>query len=245
MSKNTVAIVTGGANGLGFIIAKHLVDHGIEVNIFDKDELALKKLPNVFSKFVVDVTNKTSVLTALNSIMDTAGKIDVLINNAGIIHSCPLFNMTEKINRVHDFEKYKEIINVNLHSVFLVGSLVVERMISKRTKGTIINISSICADGNAGQSAYSAAKAGVNAITKSWAKELGPLGIRVVAIAPGFMNTSSTQSAINSSTINHIQKKTPLRSLGNPQYLAELVVSVISNQFLTGEIINLHGGLTL
>lgn len=242
---NDIAIVTGGAKGLGLSIAKLLLENGAKVIIFDKDEINLKNLPNIFEKYIVDVTNKKEVEQAINNIVERYGKINILVNNAGTIYSQPLINITSKTECVHDYDKYKKIIEVNMHSVFLMSSLVAEKMILKRTKGVIINISSICAEGNAGQSAYSAAKAGVNAFAKVWAKELGAFGIRVVAIAPGFMDTDSTKKALNSSMIENIKIRTPLRCLGDPSCIAKMVISVISNPFVNGEVINVSGGLVL
>ena len=107
----------------------------------------------------------------------------------------------------------------------------------------VVTISSVSAGGNAGQSAYSAAKAGVNALTAVWAKELGPLGIRVVAVAPGFTETDSTKEAVSETTLREIVKKVPLRRLGRPEEIADGVLSVIRNDFFNGKVLELDGGL--
>jgi 3-oxoacyl-[acyl-carrier protein] reductase len=171
-------------------------------------------------------------------------KIDILINNAGVIYNEPLINIT-KTQRKHCYETYKKMMDINLNSVFLVSSNVVEQMVMKRTKGVVINISSICAEGNQGQTAYSAAKAGVNAFTKTWAKELGPFGIRVVAISPGFINTESTNRNIDEHTLNALTKRIPLRRLGMADDIAHAVLTAIQNQYINGCVMEVHGGLTI
>jgi 3-oxoacyl-[acyl-carrier protein] reductase len=120
---------------------------------------------------------------------------------------------------------------------------VVEKMITTRTRGVVVNISSVSSSGNAGQSAYSAAKAGVNALTAVWAKELGPMGIRVVALAPGFTDTDSTKDAVSEAALRETVKKVPLRRLGKPAEIADGVVSVIRNDFFNGKVFELDGGL--
>lgn len=245
MSETSVAIVTGAGRGLGLTIARLLKDNGCLVVIFDNNQTLIDNLRDEFLAIKVDVTCEDEVLAGVNQVEQKHEKINILINNAGVIYSQPLVNLLNKQCRVHDYENYKSIIDVNLNSVFLVGSIVAEKMISKRVKGVIINISSICANGNAGQSAYSAAKAGVNALTKTWAKELGPFGIRVVAISPGFINTPSTQNALSSDMINDIERAVPLRKLGEDYHIAALVLATISNTYISGAVLDVHGGLSI
>src|SRR5204862_2997 len=135
----------------------------------------------------------------------TANKsADILINNAGILYSAPLVRISTAGIEKHDPAMWNKVLATNLSSVFYMTSCIVEKMISTRTKGVIVNISSVSASGNAGQSAYSAAKAGVNALTATWAKELSALGIRVVAVAPGFTETESTKEALNETALQEI-----------------------------------------
>ena len=132
-----------------------------------------------------------------------------------------------------------------MDSVFIVTSAVVESMVSRRSKGVIVNISSISACGNEGQTAYSAAKAGVNAMTATWSKELGRLGIRCNAVAPGFIGIESTRRALSEEAIKHVKANTPLRRLGEAQEVALAVASLIENDFLNGVVLNVNGGLTI
>ena len=137
------------------------------------------------------------------------------------------------------------MIKVNLSSVFYCSVNVVEQMINKRIKGVIINISSISANGNADQSAYSAAKAGVNALTAVWSRELGAFGIRTASIAPGFFETESTHKALNDKIIEKIKSEIPLRKLGKPEELAKAVRFIIENDYFNGKILELDGGMVL
>jgi 3-oxoacyl-[acyl-carrier protein] reductase len=129
--------------------------------------------------------------------------------------------------------------------VFYMTVCIVEKMITTRTKGVVVNISSVSASGNPGQSAYSAAKAGVNALTATWAKELSAMGIRFVAVAPGFTETESTKEVMSDAVLQEMIKKVPLRRLGKPQEIARGVVSVIENDFFNGKVIELDGGLVI
>src|SRR5207249_5316329 len=117
----------------------------------------------------------------------------------------------------HSVDMWEKVIRTDLSAVFYMTAAVVQNMMLKRTKGVVVNISSIAAAGNAGQGAYSAAKAGVNALTVAWAKELGPLKIRCVAIAPGFTATDTTMQAVESPVLNNWVRQTPLRRLGAPE----------------------------
>jgi 3-oxoacyl-[acyl-carrier protein] reductase len=245
LSNKKIALVTGGANNLGLEIANELKDNNFEVIIFDIDEKRLDKLKNEFIVLKVDVTNEKQIQESVNNIISKYKKIDILVNNAGVIYSEPLINIMNPNNMRHSYESFQKMIKINLDSVFLMSSIVIETMIKSRTKGVIVNISSISANGNAGQSAYSAAKAGVEAMTKTWAKELGGFGIRSVAIAPGFIDTDSTSKALNDKTIKHIKSNTPLKRLGQADDISKTVLFIINNNFVNGTIISIDGGLVI
>jgi 3-oxoacyl-[acyl-carrier protein] reductase len=239
-----VAIVTGGAGGLGLAIANVLLASQATVIIFDYDAEKLNRLDAAFHKELVDLTNEQAVQDAVNHVVQTHHHIDILINNAGVIHNEVLINLTKK-ERKHDYVTYKRIIDINMNAVFLLSSYIADEMMMKRTKGVIINVSSISAEGNAGQSAYSAAKAGVNAFTKTWAKELGPFGIRVMSIAPGFIETDSTKNALESSVLESIIKKIPLKRLGQANEVAHMVLTILQNSYMTGSVITVAGGVVI
>lgn len=246
MADKPTAIVTGGAGGLGLVIAEALAERGYQTIIFDMDKIRLAALATSrFTCIEVDVTDEAQVIAAVGRVINDFGAIDVLVNNAGAIMSEPLINIMNREQPRHRFSSFKQNIAINLNAVFLVGSVVAEQMVSKRTKGVLINISSICAGGNAGQSAYSAAKAGVEALTRVWSRELGVFGIRVAAVAPGFMDTESTHLALNDQKLKDLKAKTPLRRLGAAQNVAQAVLSIIDNDFINGAVIAVDGGVTL
>ncbi len=243
--KDSIVIVTGGASGLGLGIALELLNNGAKVIVLDVDNKKLTPLNNKFDTYNVDITNYDLVQDVVHDIVKQHDKVDVLINNAGVIYNEPLINLMNPSNMKHSYDNFKKNININLNSVFIMSSIVIEQMVLKRTKGVVINISSISANGNAGQTAYSAAKAGVEAMTKTWAKELGAFGIRNVAISPGFIDTDSTNEALNSQTIKHIKRNTPLKRLGEVVNIAQGIVYAIENDFVNGTVLEIDGGLII
>jgi len=240
-----VALVTGGARGLGLAIALRLADAGAIVVVADRNPPALLSLPNKLQGVALDVTDADQVNEAVAQIVNAHGHLDVLINNAGVILNEPFVNIMNPQSIMHDYGRFRDSITANLDSVFIVTSAVVKNMVSLRTKGVIVNVSSISACGNEGQTAYSAAKAGVNAMTVTWAKELGLWGIRCNAIAPGFIDTASTRQVLKESALKHIEKSTPLRRLGQPQEVAQAVQFIIENEYMNGSILEVTGGLRL
>ena len=243
--EGAVILVTGGANGLGLEIAEYFYSRGAVVVVADLDDQALKKLPTYMGKYKMDVTKPESVKAAVGEVFEQYSRIDVLINNAGVIFSEPFVNIMNPNGIMHDYGRFKDSLAVNLDSVFIVTSIVVEQMVNRRIKGNIINISSISARGNEGQTAYSAAKAGVNAMTVTWSKELARIGIRCNAIAPGFMNSDSTHAALSETTIKHILNNTPVRRLGDMSDVAKAASALIENEFINGIILDVNGGLTI
>lgn len=238
-------LVTGGAKGLGRAIAERLLDLGATVIVADCDQTALDVLPSALIGEYLDVTRPDDARALLSAIVEKHGRIDALVNNAGVIYSEPLVNIMNPDGIMHDYGRFRDALTVNLDSVFIMTSAAVEQMVMRRTKGVIVNISSISACGNEGQTAYSAAKAAVNAMTVTWSKELGRLGIRCNAVAPGFIGTESTRHALSESNLKHIQDNTPLRRLGKAEEIAHAVVAVIENNFINGVILDVNGGLTI
>jgi 3-oxoacyl-[acyl-carrier protein] reductase len=243
--KDKVAIVTGGAGNLGLSIAKGLLENDVTVIVLDIDKEKLKQLDTRLIAYDVDITNYQLAQKCIDDIVNKFSKIDILVNNAGVIYNEPLINIMNPSSMKHSYDTFKKNLEINLNSVFILSSIVAEKMVLKRTKGVIINISSISAKGNAGQTAYSASKAAVEAMTKTWAKELGSFGIRSVAIAPGFINTDSTSEALNESAIKHIKSNTPLKRLGETENICQSIVYIIENDFINGTVVEVNGGLTI
>lgn len=241
-------LVTGGVRGLGRSIVDALVAKGALVTVFDLDEKGLEELRQTYQDIhciSCNVADYENVVDAVAQFHEQFKSADVLVNNAGILYSEPLAKFTMAGVKKHDIEMWQKVIDTDLSSVFYVTSCIVEKMVYTRTKGVIVNISSVSAAGNLGQSAYSAAKAGVNALTSTWAKELGPMGIRVVGVAPGFINTESTKEALTESTIQVIEKEVPLRRLGKAHEIAQGVLSVIENDYFNGKIFEIDGGFVV
>ncbi|MES2888873.1 MAG: SDR family NAD(P)-dependent oxidoreductase [Pseudomonadota bacterium] len=243
--EGAVALVTGGAQGLGLAIARRLADDGATVVVADRNPQALAALAEGLEGVSMDVTDPEQVRTVVAGIVERHGRVDILVNNAGVIFSEPFVNVMNPAGIMHDYGRFRASLTVNLDSVFIVTAAVVEHMVKRRIKGAIVNISSISACGNEGQTAYSAAKAGVNAMTVTWAKELGRWGIRSNAVAPGFIGTDSTRQALNETVLKHIQTSTPLRRLGRAAEVAQAVIALVENDFINGTVLDVNGGLTI
>lgn len=231
--KGKSILITGGLGSIGTSIAEALKGCGANIVVFDRMDIPEQ------NAFQVDVTNEEEVEKALRKIE----KVDILINCAGEIYSEPFINVMKKER--HSKSTWDRIMNNNLNSCFLMSSHVAEKMALSRTKGVIINFSSISAQGNMGQAAYSSAKAGIEALTKVMAKELGMFKIRVCAIAPGFIETHSTKEALSDSLVDHWRKQTPLRKLGQVEDIISTVKYIIETDYLSGTVINVDGGLTI
>lgn len=241
-------IVTGGANGIGRELAGRLDALGANVAVLDIDKAGLEATkalhPNI-DIFPCDLTDPDAVEFVINAIHSEQGSIDVLVNNAGILFNSPLVHYGPQGIVKHDINDWKKVIDVNLNALFYAGVNVAEKMLANRTRGLIVNISSVCASGNRGQSAYSAAKAGVNALTATWAKELGVMGTRVIGIAPGYTDTPSTRHVLSEATLKEIKKDIPLRRLGHIEEIVDGIIAAMQNDFFHGKVLELDGGLIL
>lgn len=245
----TKVLISGGGRGVGRCLVEGFLRDGAIVGVFEKDEDLCAELRSAFderlSVWGCDVSDPDAVDTAVANAKHDGFEPDVLVNNAGVIHSEPLVNMLSRGDRVHSRQHWRNVMAADLDSVFFVTSRIVDGMIARRCKGVVISISSIAAAGNAGQSAYSAAKAGVNALTFTWAKELGALGLRFAAIAPGFLDTPSTRAALSENVLTRLQQQIPLRKLGNPDAIYLAARQIVENDYLTGTVLKVDGGLTL
>ncbi len=241
------AVITGGASGLGKEMANLMLEKKANVAILDINlELLEKNSQGLESILAIhcDITDELSVSKAVNKVLEKFGTVDILINNAGILYSEPLINILSEKKR-HSLDSWKKVLDLNLTGTFIVSSFIAEHMVMSRRKGIIINISSICSNGNAGQSAYSASKAGVESLTKVWAKELGIHGIRSVAIAPGFIDTESTHKAISKSAIDTIKSEIPIRRLGKSENVSHAIIFAIENDYINGKVIEVDGGMSI
>jgi len=239
-------LVTGGSKGIGRSICIEFAKNGADIALnYSSDEKAavqtaeeIRKLGAKVETFKTDVSDFQQVEKMVKDIYDKFGRIDILVNNAGITKDALLLRMTEK--------EWDKVIDVNLKGVFNTSKACVRYMLKQKQGGRIINISSIVGIyGNAGQTNYAAAKAGIIGFTKSLAKELGSRDITVNAIAPGFIRTDMTLSLLQKDS--DISKNIPLKRLGNPEDVAKTAAFLASEDasYITGQVIAVDGGLTL
>ncbi len=241
-----IALVTGGSRGIGKEIALALAKEGINIAIsYGNNAISAKAVLEELKSLGVeaiavkaDVSISEEVTNLIKKVESELGTIDILVNNAGITKDNLLIRMTE--------EDWDSVMDVNLKGVFLCTKAVSRAMMKKRY-GKIVNITSVVGiTGNAGQGNYSASKAGVIGFTKSMAKELASRGIRVNAVAPGFIQTDMTD-VLKDEIKAEMLKLIPLNTMGNPEDIANLVVFLASEKsdYITGQIIKIDGGMAI
>ncbi len=243
--KNRVVVITGGASGIGKAAVEKFAREGAAVAIWDVNEVQGKELELILlnegfiARFIkVNTARLEEVETAAKEIIRQFGKVDVLINNAGITRDASLQKMTS--------EQWQQVLDVNLTGVFNCCKAVSPNMI-QNSYGRIINTSSIVGlHGNYGQANYAATKAGVIAFTKTLARELGKYNITVNAVAPGFIATDMIKT-IPEKVIAMMTEKVPLKKLGTAEDVANTYAFLASNeaQFVSGAVISVDGGLTI
>ena len=242
MTDKKVALVTGGSRGIGKACALELARAGYDVVInyagnvdaANKTVEEIKALGVDSAAYKFDVSDKEQVNASIAEIVEKYGRIDVLVNNAGITRDGLFMRMSD--------ENWDAVINTNLSSAFYVSQPVVKVMMKQRS-GAIVNMSSVVGvSGNAGQANYSAAKAGLIGLTKTLAKELGSRGIRVNAVAPGFINTDMTKDLDTSKFLDYI----PLKRLGEVEDIAKAVKFLaVDTDYVTGQVLEVDGGLII
>ncbi len=241
-------LLTGGGGAVGSALAEALAGDGARVAVLDRDEQALAQLEQrvpELGAYRCDLADPEQVESTVEAVHAALGPVTVLINNAGTIHSEPLVNLLSRDRKRHALESWQKTLDSNLNGLFYITACVAERMVTTRTRGLILNVSSVSAAGNVGQSAYAAAKAAVNALTVTWSKELGMFGVRSAAIAPGFLDTPSTHDALSEANVKKWTKQTPLQRLGTLQELTSAVRFVIENDYYNGRVLELDGGLRI
>lgn len=226
-----VAIVTGASGGIGKCIVKELLDEGCTVVGFNYVQ---DVNPTGYTEYIVDITNREQVQHSVKEVVDRFGRIDILINNAGITKDNLVYRMS--------YEDWDSVIATNLTGAFNMVKACIREIV--KVEGVIINLSSIVGlEGNIGQANYSASKAGLVGLTKSLAKEFGRKNVRVNAIAPGFIETPMTEK-LPEEMKNATVERIALRRFGKPEEVAKLVrYLVVDGTYITGQVIIIDGGL--
>jgi 3-oxoacyl-[acyl-carrier protein] reductase len=247
-----VALITGAARGLGAAMARALAAKRVALALVDRDAAALESVRAELvgsgataHAYTVDVAAERDVIQLYERVVADFGALDVSVANAGILRDGLLIKGKDGV--IQDkltLQAWQAVIDVNLTGVFLCGREAAERMIRLGRGGCIVNISSISRHGNFGQSNYSAAKAGVAALTVVWAKELARHGIRVNAIAPGFMRTEIL-AAMKPEALAKTAALVPAGRLGEPYEVAHTLLYILENDYLNGRIVEVDGGLRL
>jgi 3-oxoacyl-[acyl-carrier protein] reductase len=248
LSGKTV-VITGAGRGIGRALAERLGRDGGHIALLDvsAEDLratrqALEGEGIVARDYTVDVATEVAVIEAMDAVVRDFGRLDVLVNNAGITRDALLVKAKNGvIAGKMSVAQWQAVLDVNLTGVFLCGREAAERMIKLGHGGVIINISSVSRHGNAGQSNYSAAKAGVAALAVVWAKELARHGIRAAAIAPGGVRTDIL-STMRPEMLQKLIAPVPLQRLAEPAEIAHAAAFIIENEFFTGRCLDIDGG---
>ncbi|OZG74030.1 3-oxoacyl-ACP reductase [Hahella sp. CCB-MM4] len=250
--KDAVVAITGGGQGLGRSMALYLAAKGARLALIDMLEDKLNETVKLCEEaggqakgYVCNVAKEDQVEATFSAISQDFGGLDALVNNAGILRDGMLLKAQDgKVTKKLSLEQWQAVIDVNLTGVFLCGREAAVQMIESGRKGCIINISSVSRAGNFGQTNYSAAKSGVVAMTVAWAKELARYGIRSMAIAPGFIQTEMTAS-MKPEALEMMTKQIPLRRMGQPDEIAHTVAYIIENDYVSGRVVEVDGGIRI
>ncbi len=240
-----VAVITGAAQGIGYATARKFLDEGAAVALVDlahealaAAHLSLRVNGETIESFAVDVTRRDQLDQMVDQVRARLGRIDILVNNAGITLDARIQNMTE--------DQFDQVINVNLKGTYNCSKAVLAAMLEQGS-GVILNASSVVGIyGNFGQTNYAASKFGVIGFVKTWARELGPKGIRCNAVCPGFIATHILET-IPERVLAKLKERVPLKRLGRPEEVANVYAFLASDEasYINGAVIEVAGGLTV
>jgi 3-oxoacyl-[acyl-carrier protein] reductase len=243
-------LVTGAGRGIGRAVALHFARQGAQLALLDTNPADVGETRALCQQagarahtYTADTSREDDVIGALDRVRGDFGCLDGLVNNAGIVRDALLVKVKDGVVASKmTLGDWQAVIDVNLTGVFLCGREAAQRMI--KGGGVIVNISSVCRAGNAGQTNYSAAKAGVVAMTVAWAKELARFRIRVGAVAPGFVRTPMVES-MKPEALARMTASIPLGRLGEPAEIAHAVAFIFENELFSGRCLEVDGGLRI
>jgi 3-oxoacyl-[acyl-carrier protein] reductase len=243
--KGKVAVITGAAQGIGYATARKFLDEGAAVALVDLSADALQSARSslktdgeILDTFAVDVTRRDQLDEMVGQVRGRFGRIDILVNNAGITQDARIQNMTD--------EQFDRVIDVNLKGTYNSSKAVLGSMLEQGS-GVILNASSVVGlYGNFGQTNYAASKFGVIGFVKTWARELGPKGIRCNAVCPGFIATHILET-IPQRVLSQLTDRVPMKRLGRPEEVANVYAFLASDEasYVNGAVIEVAGGLTV
>ena len=247
--KDKTVLITGAGRGLGAAMAEHLAGRGANLALVDLDKAGLDGVRSACEKlgvraatYAANVAVEAEVVATFDRVVADLGRLDAAIANAGILRDGLLVKVKDgAIVDKLSLAAWQAVIDVNLTGVFLTGREAAERMIRRGQGGCIVNISSLSRAGNFGQSNYSAAKAGVSALTVVWSKELARYGIRVNAVAPGFIKTEMVAS-MRPEVLVKMAAGIPVQRLGDPLEIATTVAFILENDYCNGRVLEIDGG---
>lgn len=248
---NAVIAITGAGQGLGKHMALSLAQSGVNLALIDLDALQLSETQTQCESFgvtarcyVADVTAEHQVCSAFEQIETDFDQLNGVVNNAGIMRDGMFIKVRDGQVNTMSLEQFQSVMNVNVSGTFLCGREAAKVMLNTDSKGVLINISSVARAGNIGQTNYSASKAAVATMATVWAKELGRYGIRSVAIAPGVIKTAMTDQ-IKPEAMERLVSMIPAGRLGEADEIASTIKYVLENDFVTGRVMEVDGGMRM
>jgi 3-oxoacyl-[acyl-carrier protein] reductase len=250
--RDRTIVITGAGRGIGRALALNFAREGACLALLDMNATDLQETEALLRRerasarsYLADSADETAVATVMDRVVADFGRLDGLVNNAGITRDALLVKVKDgEVVGKMSLAQWQAVVDVNLTGVFLCAREAAERMIRLGSGGVIVNISSISRAGNVGQTNYSATKAGVIAMTVTWGKELARHGIRVGAVAPGFIRTPMV-AAMKPEALAKVTAPVPLGRLGEPEEIAAAVSFIFRNDFFTGRCLEVDGGLRL
>ena len=243
--QNSVIVITGAASGIGRAMAQQLSVQGAKLALIDREQASLLALSDSLPDALpisMNITDENQVDEGFARIVEQFGKIDVLLNNAGVLRDGLLIKVKDgEVSQRLPVDTFRSVIDVNLTGTFLCGRAAASHMAVQKS-GVIVNVSSVARAGNKGQRAYAASKAGVVALTTTWANELCDFGIRVAAIAPGFIDTPMIQQ-MRPDMLQKMVTRVPSNRVASLDEIGHALRFIIENDYFNGRVLELDGGL--